>query len=166
MGQPNRQLSPPNLDLQHIQDHFGFTFLGIALALFSEGFSLPVFELSTDTRRFSASAGNLLPRFQHGSKNMGQVDFLPLGQNPYPTPRCGECTIAFKNCKSFLPKRNCRQMASFGPTRRQLTIRSNQIKGINQLENFGGFTGFPAKVLGPGSDREKYIFAALVVPKS
>ena len=30
-------------------------------------FSLPVFELSTDTRRFSSSAGNLLPRFQHGS---------------------------------------------------------------------------------------------------
>lgn len=30
----------------------------------------------------------------------------------------------------------------------------------------GGFTGFPAKALGPGSDIEKYIFAACVVPKS
>ena len=167
MGQPNRRLSPPNLDLQHIQDHFGFTFLGIALALFSEGFSLPVFELSTDTRRFSASAGNLLPRFQHGSKNMGQVDFLPLGQNPYPTPRCGDCTIAFRNCKSFLSKSNYRQTASIDPAQRQLTIRNNQLKGLPyQLENLGGFTGFPAKALGPGSDREKYIFAALVVPKS
>lgn len=36
----------------------------------------------------------------------------------------------------------------------------------DQLENLGGFTGFPAKALGPGSDREKYILAALVVPKS
>ncbi len=35
-----------------------------------------------------------------------------------------------------------------------------------QFENFGGFTLFPANALGPGSDREKYIFAALVVPKS
>ena len=33
-------------------------------------------------------------------------------------------------------------------------------------ENLGGFTGFPAKALGPGSDSEKYIFAAFVVPKS
>ena len=32
--------------------------------------------------------------------------------------------------------------------------------------NSGGFTGFPAKALGPGSDMEKYIRAALVVPKS
>jgi len=67
MGQPNRQLSPPNLDLRHIQDHFGFTFPGIALTLFSEGFSRPVFEPSADTGRFSSSAGNLLPLFQHGS---------------------------------------------------------------------------------------------------
>ena len=36
----------------------------------------------------------------------------------------------------------------------------------NQLENPGGFTGVPAKALGPGLDIEKYIFAALVVPKS
>lgn len=34
------------------------------------------------------------------------------------------------------------------------------------VENFGGFTGFPTKALGPGSDIEKYILAALVVPKS
>ena len=37
-GQPNRQLSPPILDLRHIQDHFGFTFLRGALTRFSEGF--------------------------------------------------------------------------------------------------------------------------------
>ena len=81
--------------------------------------------------------------------------------------RCRDCTITFRNCKSFLPKRNCRRTASFDPARRQLTIRNNQLKGLPyQLENLGGFTGFPAKVFGPGSDREKYIFAALVVPKS
>ena len=37
---------------------------------------------------------------------------------------------------------------------------------LNQLENLGADTLLPAKALGPGSDREKYIFAALVVPKS
>ena len=31
------------------------------------------------------------------------------------------------------------------------------------MENLGGFTGFPAKVLGPGSDREKYIFATIAL---
>ena len=68
MGQPNRQLSPPNLDLRHIQDHFGFTFPRIASPRVLGGFSLPVFEPSAGTRSFSASAGNLLHRFQHGSK--------------------------------------------------------------------------------------------------
>ena len=68
MGQPNKQLSPPNLDLRHIQDHFVLSFPRFALARFSGGFSRLVFELSADTRRFSSSAGNLLPRFQHGSK--------------------------------------------------------------------------------------------------
>ena len=32
--------------------------------------------------------------------------------------------------------------------------------------NLGADTSFPAKALGPGLEREKYIFAALVVPKS
>ena len=32
--------------------------------------------------------------------------------------------------------------------------------------NIGAFTSFPAKMLGPGSEREKYIVAAFVVPKS
>lgn len=125
MGQPNRQLSPPNLDLRHIQDHSGFTFSRVALTGFSRGFSNPVFDPSAGAGRFSSSAGNLLPRFQHGSKT---ADFLPLRQNPYPTPRCGDCTIAFKNCKPFLPKRSCRQTASFDATQRQLTIRNEQIK--------------------------------------
>ena len=34
------------------------------------------------------------------------------------------------------------------------------------LENLGAETLFPAKALGPGSEREKYILAAFVVPKS
>ena len=37
---------------------------------------------------------------------------------------------------------------------------------VSYFANLGAFTWFPAKVLGPGLDREKYIFAALVVPKS
>ena len=166
MGRPNRQHSPPNLDLRHIQDHFGFTFPRVALNGFSRGFSLPVFEPSTGTGRFSPSAVNLLPRFQHGSKTWVRLFPFTPGRDLHPSPRCRDCTIAFRNCKSFLPKRNCRRTASSDTTQRQLTIGRNQIKGVDQLENFGGFTGFPAKVLGPGSDREKYIFAALVVPKS
>lgn len=43
-------------------------------------------------------------------------------------------------------------------------LRVSDVTG--QLENLGGFTGFPAKAFGPGSDIEKYILAALVVPKS
>lgn len=66
------------------------------------------------------------PRFQHGSKTWVRLIFFP-GQNLHPIPRCGDCTIAFRNCKSFLYKSNCRQTASFDTTRRQLTIRSNQI---------------------------------------
>ena len=97
---------------------------------------------------------------------MGQIVFPNPEQNHNPYLGCRDCTIAFRNCKSFLSKSNCRRTASSDTTQRQITIRSNQIKGVNQLENFGGFTGFPAKALGPGSDKEKYIFAALVVPKS
>ncbi len=78
-----------------------------------------------------------------------EIHTLPAGVS--------DCTIAFKNCKSFLSERNCRRMASTDPTQRQQTTRSNQIKGANQLVNFGGLTGFPAKALGPGSDRENYI---------
>ena len=129
-GQPNRQLSPPNLDLRHIQDHFGFTFLRVALTRFSEVFSLPVFVPSAGTGRFSSSAGNLLPRFQHGSKTWVRRFSLTPEQKTCPTPRCRDCTIAFRNCKSFLCKKNCRQTASTDTTQRQLTIRSNQTKGL------------------------------------
>ena len=119
MGQPNRQLSPPNLDLRHIQDHFGFTFPRVALNGFSRGFSNPVFDPSDGTGRFSVSVGKFLPRFQHGSKTWVRLFSL--------TPRCRDCTIAFRNCKSFLSERNCRRTASADTTRRQLTIRNNQI---------------------------------------
>ena len=84
-GLPNKQLSPPNLDLRHIQDHFGFTFLRVALTRFSEGFSLPVFEPSTGTARFSSSAGSLLLRFQHGSKTWVRLFLLPRSREPVPT---------------------------------------------------------------------------------
>ena len=64
---------------------------------------------------------------------MGQVGFPHPEQRTAPCPGYRDCTIAFKNCKSFLPKRNCRQTASFDTTRRQLTIRSNQTKGSGFL---------------------------------
>ena len=38
--------------------------------------------------------------------------------------------------------------------------------GFIYFANLGAVTSFPAKALGPGLDSEKYIFAALVVPKS
>ena len=128
MGQPNMRLSPPNLDLRHIQDHFGFTFSRGALNRFSGGFSHPVFKPYASAGRFSSSAGNLLPRFQHGSKTWVRLFSLTPEQKPGPTPRYRDCTIAFRNCKSFLPKRNCRRTASTDTTRRQLTIRNEQIK--------------------------------------
>lgn len=59
--------------------------------------------------------------------HMGQVGFPLPEPDFYPTPRCGDCTIAFRNCKSFLSKINCRRTASFNPAQRQLTIRNNQI---------------------------------------
>lgn len=74
-----------------------------------------------------------LPVISRPSSNMGQKHGsggFPLPrQKPTPIPRCRDCTIAFRNCKSFLPKRNCRRMVSTDTTRRQLTIRSNQISG-------------------------------------
>ena len=85
MGQPNRQLSPPNLDLRRIQDHFGFSFPRVALTGFSRGFSLPVFKPSADTERFSSSASNLLPRLQHGSKTWVRLFLLPRSREPVPT---------------------------------------------------------------------------------
>ena len=121
MGQPNRKLSPPNLDLRHIQDHFGFSFRRVALTGFSRGFSRPVFEPSVDTGRLSSSAGNLLPHLQHGSKTWVRLFSLTLGRYLHPTPRCRDCTIAFRNCKSFLSKSYCRQTASTDTTQRQLT---------------------------------------------
>ena len=132
MGQPNRQLSPPNLDLRHIQDHFGFTFLPVSLAKFSRGCSRPVFDPSDSAGRFSSSAGNLLPRFQHGSKTWVRLFSITRSREPLPTTGVSDCTIAFRNCKSFLPKRNCRQTASFDPAQRQLTIGRNQIKGLSK----------------------------------
>ena len=74
MGQPNKQLSPPNLDLRHIQDHFEFTFPRVALTGFSRVFSNPVFEPSADAGRFSSSAGNL-PPVPTWVINMGQAVF-------------------------------------------------------------------------------------------
>lgn len=135
MDQPNRQLLPPNLDLRHIQDYFRFTFPRIALTWFPGGFSLPVFEPSARTERFSASADNLLPQLQHGSKTWVRLSSLTLKQKIYSIPRCRDCTIAFRNCKSFLPKRNCRQVASSDTTRRQLTIRNNQISISGKLNS-------------------------------
>ena len=128
MGPPNRQLLPPNLDLRHIQDHFGFTFPRVALTRFSRGFSLPVVEPSACARSFSSSAGSLLLRFQHGSKTWVRLIFLSPGRIFIPPTGVSDCTIAFRNCKSFLPKRNCRRTASTYTTQRQLTIRSTQIK--------------------------------------
>ena len=146
MGQPNRRLSPPNLDLRHTQDHFEFTFPGIALTLYSRGFSRPVFEPSADTGRFSASAGNLLPRFQHGSKTWVRLFSLTPRQDLHPTPRCRDCTIAFRNCKSFLSERNCRRTASADTTRRQLTIRNNQISIPGKLKFIASNTILPPTV--------------------
>ena len=128
MGPPNRQLSPPNLDLRHIQDHFEFTFPRVALTGFSGGFSISVFEPSAGAGSFSSSAGNLLPRFQHGSKTWVRPFSLSQGRNQLPPAGESDCTIAFRNCKSFLPKRNCRQTASIDPAQRQLTKRNEQIK--------------------------------------
>jgi len=125
MCQPNRRLSPLNLDLRHIQDHFSFTFPRVALTGFSGGFLRPVFEPSADTRRFSSSAGNLQPRFQHGSKTWVRLFSLSQDKTFIPPTGVSDCTIAFRNCNSFLLKRNCRRMASTNTIRRQLTIRSN-----------------------------------------
>ena len=49
-------------------------------------------------------------------------------QRTTPCPGESDCTIAFRNCKSFLSKRNCRRTASTDTTQRQLTIRNEQIK--------------------------------------
>ena len=85
MGQPNRQLSPPNLDLRHIQDHFGFTFPRVALTRFSGDFSIPVFEPSTGTGGFSLYVGNLLSRSQHGSKTWVRPFSLSLSRESFLT---------------------------------------------------------------------------------
>ena len=128
MGQPSRQLSLPNLDLRHIQDHFGFTFRWLRCPGFQEIFH-PLFSSQPPI----PEAFLTLPVISHPSSNMGQKHGsggFPLPrQKPTPIPRCRDCTIAFRNCKSFLPKRTCRRMVSTDTTRRQLTIRSNQISG-------------------------------------
>ena len=135
MGQPNMRLSPPNLDLRHIQDHFGFTFSRGALNRFSGGFSHPVFKPYASAGRFSSSAGNLLPRFQHGAKTWVRLFSLTPEQNHNPYLGCRDCTIAFRNCKSFLSERNCRRTASADTTRRQLTILSQQKCPTGFIEN-------------------------------
>lgn len=128
MGQPSRQLSLPNLDLRHIQDHFGFTFRWLRCPGFQEIFH-PLFSSQPPI----PEAFLTLPVISRSSSNMGQKHGsggFPLPrQKPTPIPRCRDCTIAFRNCKSFLPERNCRRMVSTDTTRRQLTIRSNQISG-------------------------------------
>lgn len=128
MGQPSRQLSLSNLDLRHIQDHFGFTFRWLRCPGFQEIFH-PLFSSQPPI----PEAFLTLPVISRPSSNMGQKHGsggFPLPrQKPTPIPRCRDCTIAFRNCKSFLPKRNCRRMVSTDTTRRQLTIRSNQISG-------------------------------------
>lgn len=128
MGQPSRQLSLPNLDLRHIQDHFGFTFRWLRCPGFQEIFH-PLFSSQPPI----PEAFLTLPVISHPSSNMGQKHGsggFPLPrQKPTPIPRCRDCIIAFRNCKSFLPKRNCRRMVSTDTTRRQLAIRSNQISG-------------------------------------
>ncbi len=100
-----------------------------------EAASLAVFESSAETGRFSASAGNLLPRFQHGAKICVRLLFLLQSRNHIPPTGASDCTIAFKDCKSFLSESNCRRTSSIDPTQRQLTIRSNQIKPW-QIESY------------------------------
>ena len=56
-------------------------------------------------------------RFQHGSKTWVRLIFFPR-QNLHPIPRCGDCTIAFRNCKSFLSKSNCLQVVPSDTTQR------------------------------------------------
>ena len=76
-----------------------------------------------------------LPVISCPGSNMGQAAFPHPEQKPCPTPRCRDCTIAFRNCKSFLPKRNCRRTASADTTRRQLTILSQQKCPTGFIEN-------------------------------
>ena len=103
---------------------------------FSDGYAARVFKIFHPL--FSSQppipeAFLTLPVISRPSSNMGQKHGsggFPLPrQKPTPIPRCRDCTKAFRNCKSFLPKRNCRRMVSTDTTRRQLTIRSNQISG-------------------------------------
>ena len=100
----------------------------VTLPGFSRDFSSPVSSQPPIPEAFLT-----LPVISRPSSNMGQKHGsggFPLPrQKPTPIPRCRDCTIAFRNCKSFLPKRNCRRMVSTDTTRRQLTIRSNQISG-------------------------------------
>ena len=100
MGQPNRQLPPPNSDLQHIQDHFGFSFPTFALTRFSRGFHSLFWSHTPVPEDFLT----LLVISCPGS-NIGQAVFPHSERKPSPTPRCRDCTIAFRNCKSFLRKR-------------------------------------------------------------
>jgi len=111
---------PPYLGLRHIQGHFGFTLPGVALTRFSGGFLRPVFKPSTDARRYSPSADNLLTRFQHGSGWFSHPE-----QNPCSTLRCRDYTIAFTDYKSFLSKGYCRRAISPHTTRRQLFMQRN-----------------------------------------
>ena len=56
-----------------------------------------------------------LPVISQFNANMGQRygsgRSATPERNPYPTPRCRDCTIEFRNCKSFFRKENYRQAA-------------------------------------------------------
>ena len=119
MGQPNRQLSPPNLDLRHIQDHFGFTFPIVALTRFSEGFSLPVFEPSAESRMFFASAGNLLPQFQHGSITWVRPFSLSPAPTLFPAPK--PLRLYSYISKTYMPRVSSYKLQLF-PKRKQFKI--------------------------------------------
>ena len=84
-------------------------------------------------QQYFLSLPSLDPSYPTWVINMGQAVFCPQKQNIHPTLRCRDCTIAFRNCKSFLPKRNCRRTASIDTTWRQLTIRSDQLEFLLKI---------------------------------
>ena len=100
----------PFWSCHHIQDHFEFRFPEFVLTRFERGFSLPIFEPPAGAARYFSSARNLTPRLQYGSTVWVRPIRHP-DRNPHPTPRCRDCSIVFRICKSFLQERNHRQTA-------------------------------------------------------
>ena len=129
VGQPNWQLSPLNLDLRHIQDHFGFTFPRVALTRFSGFFSLPVFEPPAESRIFLPLPVISCPGSTMGQKH-GSGCFLSPGAENRSLPRVSWLYHSFQKLQVFSFKRNCHRTASTDTTRRQLTIRNKQIKSL------------------------------------